>query len=59
MGVCVSVCVDGFNVDVLVRVHGCVSLHFPPLYIFLVFFLFLFCFVFPEICVCDCLVNFS
>ena len=34
VGVCVSVsvCVDSFNMDVLVRVPGCVSLHFPPFY---------------------------
>ena len=29
---CFGVCVDGFNMDVLVRVHGCVSLHFPSFY---------------------------
>ena len=39
---CVSVCVDGFNMDVLVRVHGCVSLHFPTFYFSCFLFLFLF-----------------
>ena len=34
-----GVSVDGFNMDVLVRVHGCVSLPFPP------FFLVFFCFI--------------
>ena len=34
------VCVDGFNMDVLVRVHGCVSL------LFLHFIFRVFCFVF-------------
>ena len=29
--------VDGFNMDVLVRVHGCVSLHFHIHFIFRVF----------------------
>ena len=48
VGVCVRVCVDGFNMDVLVRVHGCVSLHFPPFY----FSCFFCCVVvFVEICV--------
>ena len=47
-------CVDGFNVDVLVRVHVClfIFLHF----IFRVFCFVLFCFF--EICVSDFLVNF-
>ena len=42
VGMCVSVCVDGFNMDVLVRVHGCVSLHFPTSYFSCFLFLFLF-----------------
>ena len=39
-GVCVlvCVCVDGFKMDVLVRVHV-VSLHFPPFYFSFFFFL--------------------
>ena len=40
LSVCFGVCVDGFKMDVLVRVHGCVSLHFPPFYFSCFFVLF-------------------
>ena len=47
--------VDGFNMDVLIRDHGCVSLHFPP---FCFSCLFWFFFSFFEICVTDFFVIF-
>ena len=48
-----GVCVDGFNMDVLVRAHGCVSLHFPPFYFSCFLYCFVFVFFFFEICVSD------